>query len=118
LIYKNQQELNKALEYWKRVLRLQDWDIKAEICRQKDIDIDDAQGQCNWVLEKKQAYIRILDPIDYPSTRFEQNHEETLVHELLHLHFAPFDAESELEHILQHQAIVAISRALVELKNA
>lgn len=57
----------------------------------------------------------VLDPVDYPPdiiTPYEL--EETLVHELLHLHFAPFMSEHDtLERTLQEQAIDAIAKALV-----
>jgi len=79
---------------------------------------DDTQGYCDWVLQKLQAVIRIISPDDYPfDASFPQDIEKTLVHELLHLMFAPFDVGCDTsEYVAQHQAIELLSRALVKLK--
>lgn len=58
--------------------------------------LDGCNGECEWQLKTKIATIRILDPIDYPENLIiEQDMEKTLVHELLHLHFAPLYADTD-----------------------
>jgi len=117
MIYKNDEELQAACELWQKRLRLQDWIVKASICRARDMLKEGVNGECRWVLEKKMANVRILDPVDYPDDLMEpQDHERTLVHELLHLHFAPFDREyDENKDILIEQAIDSIAYGLVNL---
>jgi len=78
----------------------------------------DTQGQCTWNLERKEALIQILDHQDWdPACSFEQCHIHTLVHELLHLHFAPFFGHAQPYHETEkEQAIHAITRAMIRLK--
>lgn len=65
----------------------------------------------------RNALILIVDPLDQPTGGMRlYNIEETLIHELLHLHFAPLDISESLT-LAEEQAINAIARALVNLKN-
>ncbi|MEW6044997.1 MAG: hypothetical protein AB1609_00710 [Bacillota bacterium] len=112
----SQDELTEKCRLWQRRLRLQDWDIVTKIVRADDMH-SDGQGECMWVIERKEAIIKLLDPVDYsPRSPFEQDHERTLVHELLHLHFAPFTAKDGTpEDVAQEQAIQCLAKALVAL---
>lgn len=112
-----QEQLEEQLVYWQKVLRLQDWRIKARILRERDFCNPGSQGECDWSLSTKTAIIRILDPVDYsPDCAWPQDIEQVLVHELLHLHFASFDAESSTaERVAQEQAIDCIATGLVGL---
>lgn len=115
----SEDQLKQKCAEWQKILRLQDWDVHVSIVRDSNMKLKDVNGECEWVLQTKQAHIRILDPIDYPEdTRWPQNMEHTLVHELLHLHFSPFDTHEygSLEHTSMEQAIDMISSALVLLK--
>jgi hypothetical protein len=116
MIFKNDEELQTKCEEWKKRLRLQDWIVKCKIARNKDV-VANAQGHCSWVIQKKMATILILDPLDYPDdTMHPQDMEQTLVHELLHLHFAPFDDETDTpKEIAIEQAIDCIAFSLVNL---
>lgn len=112
-----EQELHKQLAYWQKVLYLQDWNIDLRICRIWEMD-DNALASCEWFLQRKDAIIRVLHSSDIGA--FSQtfiNDEEcdydiSIVHELLHLHFAPFD-NKDIE-IPIEQAINAISRGMVK----
>ncbi|MEW6726892.1 MAG: hypothetical protein AB1327_08035 [Bacillota bacterium] len=117
MIFENADQLAEKCAEWQRILRLQDWDVITKIVRSDDMH-SDGQGECTWVIERKEAIIKLLDPVDYsPRSPFEQDHERTLVHELLHLHFAPFTAkDGTLEDIAQEQAIQCFAKAFVELK--
>lgn len=111
-----EQELQELCRKWQERLRLQDWDIVVRLVRKRDFAIKDGvDGECEWESQNKIAIIRILDPIDYdPDCILEQDIERTLVHELLHLHFALFREEGIRETLLE-QAICAISKTLVAL---
>jgi hypothetical protein len=107
--------LNDLCREWQRVLRLQDWDVQVKIAR--GFQLGKRQGECEYVQSLRQAVIRILDPNDWPDQNWPQDIEATLVHELLHLHFAPFmsDAgEDDLINIAQEVAIDQIAKALVK----
>lgn len=119
MIYENSEKLMDACKEWQKVLRLQDWTISASIERGRDISMADVQGECNWTIQSKMAKIKVLDATDYEdSLMVEQDMEKTLVHELLHLHAAPFDnfAYNSLENTSLEQAIDAIANALVNTK--
>jgi hypothetical protein len=110
------EQLREKLKEWQKRLRLQDWIITASIKRARDLK-DDSQACVSWVLTKKMATIGIMDSIDYPpDSMVSQDMEISLVHELLHLHFAPIsdmDDESIFQ-IAEEQAIESISYGLVD----
>lgn len=110
------EELQSSLEVWQQRLRLQDWIIKARVARGKEFSDDNRQGEVSWILTKKMATILILDPIDYPpDAMLSQDMENCLVHELLHLHFAPI-SESEsggLLNVAVEQAIESITSGIM-----
>lgn len=121
MFYKNDAELTAALKFWQSLLKLDAWQIKAQICRQQDMPGDAAQGNSTYVFSKRQAIISLLDPLDFPrNTLFGQDMEQTLVHELLHLSFAGFTPEDDdsLEYALMEQTIDSLATLLVMLVRA
>ena len=114
-----QAELDARLAHWQGVLRLRDWDVKIRMKRARDMTgASIVQGHCSWVLPIKTALITLLDPIDYPTdTEWGQDTEKTIVHELLHLQFAPFDdfPAGSPHDIAVEQAIELIAAALIGL---
>lgn len=111
--------LKKLCVEWQNRLHLHDWDIKTKIMRERDFKNTEAQAENSWVLQTKQSLIRIVDPIDYiTDTEWPQDMEYSLVHELLHLHFAPFDnfTSGSLEDKMMEQAIDVLARSFIELK--
>lgn len=112
-------ELHKQLAYWQKALYLQDWTVELRIVRQWEMESPQTLAQCHWFLERKDAIISVLAPTDLSglSERFikgeECDYDISLVHELLHLHFAPF--HNEKDDITHEQAINAISRGLVNV---
>lgn len=110
-------ELRERCAFWQARLRLQDWDINLSVVRQWDVP--NAFGTCEAMLSKKIARIKMLDMVDDgdPADFEAYDPEVTLVHELLHVHFSPFESKEDTspEAIAQHQVIVALSRALVGL---
>ena len=86
-----QEELAGLCVTWQARLRLQDWQVQIRFARAAELG-GEVQGDCDWCLPKKAALIRILTPADYPENcPWPQDVELTVVHELLHLHGAPFD---------------------------
>ena len=118
VIYSTDKELRKACRKWQKVMRLQDWDIVCKIQRTKGMNMENVEGSCTWNVMNKTAVIRILDPVDYPDNEWEQNMEETLVHELMHLHSAPFDdfKMGTAKNDALEQMIVTLSQALINSK--
>lgn len=113
----NQAQAEELLAEWQRILRLQDWNIKIDIRRDREMELQSSMAEVHWTIEKKAAIMHLLDPIDYQNDYFPIDHEVSIVHELLHLHMAGFDAKFDTpEGVAQEQAINAISTALVFLK--
>lgn len=112
----SEKELQELCSVWQKRLRLQDWDVFVEVVP-KDKLRQESQAECRHTLSKKIAHISIIREEDYPSrSMVPQDQERDLVHELLHLHFAPFCAgRGTLADDMQEQAVHAISCALVDL---
>ena len=115
--YKSAEELQFDLDFWKKELRLSDWDIRLDIVR-SHVFRDDFVGDCNVSLSNKSAHIRLMDAIDVTGTEwFPLDQEEVLVHELMHIHLEPFFPKSD--HALNftgEQAIESIAKCLVSLR--
>lgn len=111
------ENLQQILLEWQRTLKLLDWDISVKVVPHREMP--DAIGHVRWDLDEKSADIRLIMPEDYQSSALRPyNIEETLVHELLHLHLVTFDMSDEPKRLALEQAINAIARALFNLKNA
>lgn len=114
-----EEELNKQLLYWQKILYLQDWTVSIKVCRQWEMHDKETLAQCQWYLERKDAVISVIHPQDLGglSSRFlfgeEADYDVSLVHELLHLHFAAFFREGD--EVGHEQAINAISRGMVKM---
>lgn len=116
-IYKDNDAARKGLEAWAKRLRLQDWQIMVTIERARDMPLEGKSGCVKWFVQDKSAHIMLLDPLDYvPNPYEEQDHEETLVHELLHLHFQHFEntEPGTLADTMLEQTINILSALLVE----
>ena len=108
-------DLKVLLAKWQPVLRLQDWDI--EIMYVKPYELDpDTGGQVIRCDGKKTARIKVLDP-DYrdPCLIVKPDVEYTVVHELVHIHFAVFDDLEGPADTLYEQWIHRLASALLAL---
>lgn len=120
MIYETQKNAQQACREWQERLFLRDWDIKTQIVRRTQLVDGDGMGEVRYKHGKRMAIINLLDPVDYESEMlWPQDHEVTLVHELLHLHFVEFEAEEgTTQDNAQERAIDSISKALVGLRRS
>ena len=112
-------QLRALCEEWQKRLRLQDWDIELRVARERELSHPANGAECHWNLGRRMAQIFFVDMIDHdPARHYPFVQELLLIHELLHLHFAPFDtfAEDSPQGVAIEQAIEGISRALLALK--
>jgi len=123
VIYETQADLDAALAYWQKVLRLQDWTIKARIVTRKEMP-DYWFGWSQVQNNLKTCFIRLIHPEhrDHEdlAPENELDHEQSLVHELLHAHFhntRPEDGKS-LAYELWEQTIDTLATAFVNLKRS
>jgi len=84
----------ERLWLWQKRLKLQDWNIAVVMSRAGELK-PKTLGNIHWDLDKKTATIRVLDPADYrlPFKEMLKDMEFTVVHELIHLNFAPVVSE-------------------------
>ncbi|HEY3269440.1 MAG TPA: hypothetical protein VGM37_21205 [Armatimonadota bacterium] len=110
------EEVRELCALWQKRLRLQDWLVAVRIVPHWNMERD-SEGRCDATLSRKMAIIDILEPGHlYEGGLWPNDMERTLVHELLHLHFSPFEAEiGTPADAAQEQAIDLIAGALVDL---
>jgi hypothetical protein len=111
------EELQELCALWQQRLGLQDWQVALRLGRAADAGGDHAAGCCDHVLPQRVARITLREPADFGADPLVPvDLERTLVHELIHLHFAPFEVEDGTPgNIVQEQAINALTRALLRL---
>ncbi len=115
--FKTQEELDACLAYWQRLLFLENWIIKAELCDVDEIQTPDSAGENIWQYVNRTSMIRILR--NPPADRIAKvSHEKTLVHELLHLKIIyDFDLELNPQNCLycnnQHVLIEQMAKTLI-----
>jgi hypothetical protein len=114
-------DLAALVAHYQQALRLLDWRIDVSYAR----DLTDSAGRPAWGLCKaiadgKMAKIVIRDPATPPdgiSPEEAARHvTETVVHELMHLHFAPFGNRTPAAIVAEEQAVWALAEALVNAK--
>lgn len=115
----NKPDLQALLAYWQKALRLLDWRIAVEyVADLRSRDGTPCYGLCFPFADNKTARILVRDP----STPLDDRRnpasliEETIIHELLHLHFAPFGGRRPAEIAVEEQAVWAIAEALIQRK--
>lgn len=86
-----------------------------QICikRADDFTTIDSNAEIHYNLSNKSAFINMMDPVDFDDL-LPQDMEWLLVHELLHLHFAPMDCKKNEVSI--EQAIESIAYGLITLE--
>ena len=118
MIYETQEQAQQACKEWQKRLYLRDWDIRVKIVRGDSMPIPEIQANAACTFSNKQALVKLLDPIDYPrDTEWEQDQEQSLVHELLHLHcwgFSDADAASP-KGIAEEQMVDALAKAFINI---
>ncbi|MGI8933210.1 MAG: hypothetical protein ACR2FS_03965 [Phormidesmis sp.] len=93
--------LPKQFALWQRFFRLKDWEIEGKIVDEGYFD-DAAQiGGCEFWIEERRAVIALINA--EVGDRITQEHahqpfydmEKTLLHEMLHIFFAPLEADAD-----------------------
>lgn len=110
-------EVTALCSEWQSALHLDHWRVNVSISPLRDIG-PDKQGKCTFTERILHAHIQVLEPADYPPGYPEQDIEETIVHELLHLWFAAVTplSDDEFQDTMFEQAIDTVARTLVEVK--
>lgn len=110
-------DLRALLERWQDTLRLRDWRIQIDyVPNLATPDGRPCTGLCTPFVDAKRARILIRDP-QTPATKSDPSVEETLIHELLHLHFAPLAENTGAGIAAEEQAVWAITEAIASVKD-
>lgn len=113
-----QRDLERMLKYWQRKLRLTDWKITIKFATLEELDGD--QGKNTYLIEAKTSEILVLNPHEYKPEEYPgkqpQDVENTVVHELLHLHLAPWKTRNAAEEVQMEQAIESMADAFRSFK--
>jgi hypothetical protein len=118
----SQRKLDSLRREWQKRLRLQDWKITSKFAPlgflKEVTGTENPVGANESFVEAKEAKIHILRPEDWDKEYNErqQDVEDTVVHELLHCHFAVFDAEDNATRLRQEQVIESLTEAFMGLK--
>jgi hypothetical protein len=112
--------LQNECKLWQKKLRLQDWNVRVRLCRLHEMPDRDCIGAIRPVMERKDANLLLLSPMDAPLVQSgfladeEMNYGLTIVHELLHLHLYAFAQDLTPEQtVAEEQAVNAMSRCIV-----
>lgn len=121
MVYETAEQLEEACWWWQHELRIGDWDIKPELVR--GYDLGDKLANVDIHLEGNRATLKLVEWGDItPDVKADEGFadmEQSLVHELLHVMFKPFEdsiKDDTLEHEFLEQSINKLSYALVKLK--
>ena len=109
--------LETIVAKWKPMLRVSDWEVTIGYAHQHEFRSPSAEAQCHYERNLKRARILVLEPAEYHSGNgFPQDIEETVVHELLHLHFATIDDSDGVKEVVFEQAIESIATSIIALE--
>lgn len=88
--------LDRQLKTWQKRLGMEDWRLTVKLVRQSSLE-KNTWGNAEWDPAGKTGTISVLDPVDYNLTGADLrlDMECTIVHELVHIQVAPFDAPDE-----------------------
>ena len=119
--YSSETEAQQAAEAFQRLLGLTHWVVKIKLVP----ELENALGIVNSNGNKRQALIRLITREGYEKANnsdakefCEFDQEQTLVHELLHLHLAPLDPlieENPLSGQIIENAVHALSIVIKQL---
>ena len=114
--------MQQKCQEWQKRLRLADWDVDVKVVPAMDMYTTQLQGSVHWQMTERTANIKLVTPEDAAKQNPVRPYsiEETLIHELLHLHMAGFEPDNsqQAECLAMEFAINAIAGALLKLATA
>lgn len=118
ITFESQEQLNELLAYWQDKLFLNNWTVKAKLVDQEELE--GCQGSNSFVHSLMSSFIRISSHQEETSVT-KECHEQTLVHELLHLKYNLMDADSksyESEYLSaeEHRLLEQLAKSLIMVK--
>jgi hypothetical protein len=114
-----QEELTERARYWQKRLRLQDWNLIVEWARKKDMKTE-GNGEIWLNRSRMRGLISVLATDEQEPSSYgfgKENPEQTLIHELCHIFWNPFDTQNNTPlGDAEEQAVERLSTAFVEME--
>ena len=111
-------QLRERCGFWQPRLGVADWAFTIQLAHAHEFSDQRVTANCTFNLETRRAAIKILHASEHLDDALAPlDMEVSLVHEMLHPLFGPFDLtkSNSLEDTMLEQAITCLSTALVEL---
>jgi hypothetical protein len=112
-----EKQLDQILRKWQKKLRLQDWELDIFYVDPEQFSKEGSCGEVRAHVNRKIGVIGIGRPeliLERDPDYCNHEIEDTIIHELLHLHLNPFTPfDDDLGMLAVEQAIEAISRVLL-----
>jgi hypothetical protein len=113
---REQKEVKKLGERWQKRMNLRDWEIKWRVVPSTAFGEAGILGDVEYKLQHRKCRIRILSSLDR-GAKSELSLHHTIVHELLHLVFAPFsEGVCAVAQSMEEQQINALASCITRLK--
>jgi hypothetical protein len=123
-----QRKLDALVTYWRHVLQLDDWKVRARVVKLEDLP-DGAAGASRADSSYRECRIYVMDPQDYEALAQREGSvpirgkailadiEDTVVHELIHLRLRQLmDADSLHLHSSEEATVVRLTDALLSVR--
>ena len=124
MTFETSEQLAAAGAEWMKILRLGEWDVTFALKRTSQMSQSTRLGETAWRANHRKAHVSVLDKIDADELDKENDQEQVLVHELLHLRLADLDvtfrpeADSPLSNVFDQQielVVDSVAAAMVRL---
>lgn len=117
-----EEELIDLCAYWQKTLGLSEWEIRLRVCGKEELCLEPYEDDIFQVAQNTfskttlHSRISIIDHADWNSD-FPHDMEQSLVHELLHLHYWAFEPEfGSTEFMLWERSINQVATGLVKVR--
>jgi hypothetical protein len=109
-------DLQQLVSKWQKRLRLMDWDINAKFDDDGILADMDAWGACDPQGFLRTATMLFRRPEDAVRRQTQFDLETIVVHEILHVFFAPFKNDNHAELTAEEQMVHTVAILLVSLE--
>lgn len=110
----NESEVQRLLEWWQPVLRLQDFDFEVCIKREHEFSGAGRAGECHQNPRTQHVRIYLLNPVDWYDADWKPyDMEFVLVHEMLHVRLRHFELATGAQYDEQELSIDVLAHAVV-----
>lgn len=112
-----QEALQERCEFWQKLLRLQDWEVKVKLVGMADMETNCHLGSILTHADRRTGLLSVVRSDQRGKEDFPLSDDELIVHELLHIYFDGFNTGVGTPfRQIEEQAVDALSRIIVGLQ--